>query len=107
MRSTWSLAEGDATHLLRTPLLPYAANGAGDLMAALFLFHRLARGDTAQALAAATSSVFGVLRRTAAAGAAEMLLIAAQDELVSPEQRFVPCGAEPGAVRSGRWRRAR
>jgi pyridoxine kinase len=83
-------AEGDATHLLRTPRLPYAANGAGDLMAALFLFHRLARGDTAQALAAATSSVFGVLRRTAAAGAAEMLLIAAQDEFVSPEQRFVP-----------------
>ena len=61
-------AEGDAMHLLRTPRLPYAANGAGDLMAALFLFHRLARGDTAQALAAATSSVFGVLRRTAAEG---------------------------------------
>jgi pyridoxine kinase len=84
------VAEGEAMHRLRTSRLPHAANGAGDLIAALFLFHRLASGDAAKALAAATSSVFGILERTAAAGSAELLLVAAQEELVNPTRRLVP-----------------
>jgi pyridoxine kinase len=77
-------------HLVRTPRLDTPANGAGDLIAALFFFHLLRSGSAAEALAAATSSVFGLLRRTRDAGAGEMALIAAQEELVTPSQRFVP-----------------
>ena len=77
-------------HLVRTPLLALPAHGAGDLAAALFFFHYLRSHDAAAALVAATSSVFGLLRRTRDAGAAETMLIAAQEELVAPSQRFAP-----------------
>jgi pyridoxine kinase len=73
---------------VRTPLLPIAANGAGDLMAALFFAHYLRTASAAQALARATASVFGVLSRTAAAGSGEILLVEAQDELVAPSMAF-------------------
>ena len=73
---------------LRTPRLKLAANGAGDAIAALFFYHYLRSGDVALALAQAASSVFGLLRRTAAAGSRELLLIAAQDEIVAPTERF-------------------
>jgi pyridoxine kinase len=75
---------------VRTPRLAVAANGAGDLIAALFLFHYLRGGDLAAALGTATSSVYGVLRSTLAASASEIALIAAQEELVSPSERFTP-----------------
>ncbi len=74
--------------LLRTPLLPIAANGAGDALAALFLFHRLATGDSGAALAAAGSAIQGVLRRTLAVGTRELALVAAQEEIVAPSVRF-------------------
>jgi pyridoxine kinase len=77
-------------HLVRTPRLDTPANGAGDLIAALFFFHWLRRHDAADALAAATSSVFSLLRRTQEAGATEMVLIDAQEELVAPSWRFEP-----------------
>jgi pyridoxine kinase len=77
-------------YLVRTPLLATPANGAGDLIAALFFFHYLRSGSVADALAAATSSVFGLLRRTRDAGASETILIAAQDELTTPSERFAP-----------------
>ena len=83
-------SDAGGRHLLRTPLLATPANGAGDLIAALFFFHYLRSGAAADALAAATSSVFGLLRRTREAGAAEIALIAAQDELVEPSERFAP-----------------
>jgi pyridoxine kinase len=83
-------SDGAAKYLVRTPRLATAGNGAGDLIAALFLFHDLRSGSVAEALARATSSVFGILRRTAAAGATELALIAAQDELVNPSEMFVP-----------------
>jgi len=77
-------------HLVRTPRLATPANGAGDLIAALFFFHYLRSGSAANALADATSSVFGLLRRTRDAGTSEIALIAAQDELVAPSERFAP-----------------
>ena len=77
-------AEGGAFHLLRTPRLPVRVNGAGDTIAALFLFHRLRGGNVVQALEAAGSSVYGLLRRTAEAGSREILTVGAQDEFVSP-----------------------
>jgi pyridoxine kinase len=83
-------AEAGAFHLLRTPLLPLSVNGAGDALAALFLWHRLTTGSAAAALAAAGSSIHGLLRRTAEAGAREIQLVAAQDEFVSPSVAYVP-----------------
>jgi pyridoxine kinase len=75
--------------LLRTPQLPIVAHGAGDVVAALFLAHHLSTGSAADAMSRAASSIFGVLNRTAEAGASEMLLVDAQNELVQPSQMFV------------------
>jgi pyridoxine kinase len=81
-------AEGGALHRLRTPLHPLSINGAGDAIAALFLFHRLATGSAARALELAGSAIHGVLRRTAEAGAREILTVAAQEEFVRPSAMF-------------------
>jgi pyridoxine kinase len=81
-------AEAGAFHLLRTPLLPLAANGAGDAIAALFLFHRLASGSARVALEMAGSSIHGLLARTAEAGSRELLTVQAQDEFVAPRLMF-------------------
>jgi pyridoxine kinase len=83
-------SDAAAQYLVRTPRLATAGNGAGDLIAALFLYHYLRSGSVAEALARATSSVFGLLRRTLAANASELALITAQDELVAPSQLFQP-----------------
>jgi pyridoxine kinase len=85
-------AEAGAFHRLRTPLLPIALDGPGDVMAALYLFHRLTTGSVAAALSAAGSSMHGLLRRTVAAGARELLTVAAQEEFVRPTVAYV---AEP------------
>jgi pyridoxine kinase len=82
------VAEDGAFHLLRTPRLPVAVNGAGDAIAALFLYHRLRTGGAVAALEAAGSSVHGLLRRTAEAGAREIQMVAAQQEFVAPTQMF-------------------
>ena len=66
--------------------LPFSPNGAGDLIAALFLGNYLKSGDTATALASAAAAVQAVLRATIAAGAAELALVAALDELSSPRE---------------------
>jgi pyridoxine kinase len=81
-------AEGDAFHLLRTPKLDMQPNGAGDAIAALFLFHRLATGSARTALERAGSSIHGLLSRTAAAGSRELLVVQAQQEFVAPSVQF-------------------
>ncbi len=73
---------------LRTPLLPIQANGAGDAVAALFLFHMLRTRDPHAALEAAGSAIHGLLRRTAEAGSRELLTVAAQEEFVRPRDWF-------------------
>ncbi|WP_428392703.1 pyridoxal kinase PdxY [Lichenicoccus sp.] len=80
------------TYLLRTPTLAFAPDGAGDLIAALFLFHVLTSRDLRAALEAAASATWGVLEHTLRAGARELCLVAAQQQLVTPTRRFV---AEP------------
>ena len=82
--------EAGSFHLLRTPRLPVSVNGAGDAIAALFLFHWLRSGSAVAALQAAGSSVWGLLRRTAEAGSREILTVAAQEEFVTPGQVFMP-----------------
>ena len=86
-------AEGGDFHLLRTPALDLQVNGAGDAIAALFLYHRLSTGSVAEAAGRAASSIWGLLRRTAEAGSREILTVAAQDEFVAPSRVFAtnPC----------------
>ena len=74
--------------LLRTPRLAFGGNGAGDAMAALFLYHLLQSGSPAVALENAASSVHGLVRRTVEAGSRELLTVAAQQEFVNPEVAF-------------------
>ena len=81
-------SDASGCYRLRTPKLAISADGAGDVIAALFFFHLLARGSAAEALSAAASSVFGLLKCTAEAGAREMLLVAAQKEIVRPSRMF-------------------
>ncbi|MGD0184998.1 MAG: pyridoxal kinase PdxY [Roseiarcus sp.] len=82
--------EGAEFWRLRTPKLPIAVNGAGDLTAALFFFHWLRSGSAAEALAEAASSVYGVVAATAKAGGRELEIVAAQEELVRPTRLFRP-----------------
>jgi pyridoxine kinase len=73
---------------VRTPRLPIVVNGAGDAIAAVFFLHYLTTGSAAKALSFAASSIFAVIKKTAAAGSREILLIDAQEELVAPSQIF-------------------
>ena len=70
----------------RTPRLPIAVNGAGDLFAALFFHHRLESGSTPAALSRAVSSVLGVVAATLRAGRRELALVDAQEEFLHPSQ---------------------
>jgi pyridoxine kinase len=80
-------AEGQLFRV-RTPRLAIAVNGAGDCIAALFLVHYARTGSAAAALEAAAASVYGLLKRTAAAGSREILTVAAQEEYVTPGETF-------------------
>ena len=73
---------------LRTPNLPIAINGAGDVFAALFFHHWLEARQTPEALSRAASAVHAVVKATLAAGSRELSLIVAQDELTRPSQLF-------------------
>ncbi len=75
-------------YLLRTPKLQFVANGAGDLIAALFFAHYLRQGSAREALACAGSSVFGIMQKSLEAGADEIQVVTAQDEIIKPSRRF-------------------
>nr|WP_321985139.1 pyridoxal kinase PdxY [uncultured Lichenicoccus sp.] len=93
----------DTAWLLQTPRHAISVNGAGDLIAALFLFHVLAqtaaphaapdhpaqcRPGLRHALELAGSATWAVLGRTVADGARELSLVACQDAIVRPPRRF-------------------
>ncbi|MGY1633564.1 pyridoxal kinase PdxY [Geodermatophilus sp. SYSU D01186] len=81
-------SEGGRHFRVRTPRLDVAVNGAGDAIAALFLAHWLDTRDAGQALGRAAASVYGLLKRTEDAGSREILLVAAQEEYVTPSRTF-------------------
>jgi len=81
-------SQGGRHWRVRTPKLALTVNGAGDATAALFLAHWLTDRSAAAALSAATASVWGLLAATEAAGSREILLVAAQEELVRPSRTF-------------------
>ena len=83
-------ADDHGMQAVRVPALAVAASGAGDMMAALFLFHLLRSGRAGAAMAAAAAAVHAVLTVTAAQGGRDLLLVAAQDCLVSPPRVFDP-----------------
>ncbi|HVL71829.1 MAG TPA: pyridoxal kinase PdxY [Beijerinckiaceae bacterium] len=80
--------EGGRFWRVRTPRLSLSVNGAGDAIAALFFVHYARTGSAAAAAGEAAASIHGLLRRTAEAGSREILTVAAQDEFVTPSQRF-------------------
>ena len=84
-------ADDHGMHSVRVPALAVAASGAGDMMAALFLFHLLRTGRAGAAMAAAASAVHAILTVTAAQGGRDLLLIAGQESLVSPGRLFQAC----------------
>jgi pyridoxine kinase len=75
---------------VRTPKLPIAVNGAGDLFAALFSHHWLEERSGAEALSRAASSVFGVVAATLASSSRELAIVEAQREFIAPSQLFPP-----------------
>jgi pyridoxine kinase len=82
--------DGHGAWLVTAPRLDLHPNGAGDVVAALFLAHILRTGDTAAALAAAASAIHAVLTATVIADDGELALVAAQDALGAPLDLFVP-----------------
>jgi len=73
---------------VRTPLLPFKANGSGDVTAALFAAHHTATGDPALALERTVSSVFDLIEATYRSGERELQIVAAQDVFAHPRMQF-------------------
>ena len=69
-------------------MLPISVNGTGDVTSALFLAHCLRTGEPSVALARTGASVYAVLEETDRAKTREIQLIAAQDSIASPPDRF-------------------
>jgi pyridoxine kinase len=83
------VSENDAVWRLRTPKAPISVNGAGDIIAALFLAHWLRKRSAAEAIALAASSVYGLIEATAKTGSRELEIVAAQEEFIRPSRLFV------------------
>lgn len=78
----------DSAWLVETPLLGREFTGSGDLTTAMFLTHWLKTGDLAEALSRTASIVFSILEETTSAGERELLLVAAQENVVTPKHTF-------------------
>ncbi|WP_332683572.1 pyridoxal kinase PdxY [Bosea sp. (in: a-proteobacteria)] len=83
-------ADAQGSFRVRTPKIDLSVSGAGDAVAALFYVHYLREGSAAAALAKASASIYGLLKRTKEAGSREILTVAAQDEFVTPSHQFAP-----------------
>ncbi|MDP9487501.1 MAG: pyridoxal kinase PdxY [Actinomycetota bacterium] len=81
-------ASAEGAWIVETPLLPLSVNGAGDVTSALFLAHLLRGAHPEEALSMTASAVYGVLEETHRAHAREIRLIAAQDAIADPPDRF-------------------
>jgi len=81
-------SDGGGCWRIRTPRLAVPANGAGDLIAALFLARYLTNRSVPEALSLAAAAVFGVLSAQQRMGTRELPLVLAQDQLVEPDHSF-------------------
>ncbi len=82
------IVSGQGAWSVSTPLLPRTFTGAGDLTAATFLAGYLRTHDVVAALEQTAAVVHGVLQITVDSGDPELQLVAAQDEIAAPSQRF-------------------
>jgi pyridoxine kinase len=73
--------------LVTTPMLDLVVRGGGDTTAALFLAHTLTSGPRV-ALSRTAATMYAVLEATVAAGSEEMLLVAEQEAIACPDERF-------------------
>ena len=78
---------GDGSWIVTTPMLPMTVRGGGDVTAAVFLAHYLTDGPRL-ALSRTAASMYAVLERTHASGSEEMLLVAEQDAIANPDEKF-------------------
>ncbi|MBY5991339.1 pyridoxal kinase PdxY [Ferrimonas balearica] len=80
----------DEAWLVRTPLLtfPTPMNGSGDATTALFLAKFLQTGQLKEALEHVAGAMYALFALTHRQQSRELLLVASQDQLVAPEQRF-------------------
>ncbi|WP_337059752.1 pyridoxal kinase PdxY [Kineococcus sp. G2] len=83
------LATDDAgSWIVRTPRLPFKANGSGDVTAALFAAHYRSTGEAATALERTASSVFDLIELTYRSGERELQIVRAQDSFANPKMQF-------------------
>lgn len=80
---------GDEGWLIRTPRLPFKANGSGDVTAALFASHFVSGKSLREALELTTASIFELLQNTLNSGQRELQLIESQNSYVAPQRTFV------------------
>ncbi len=78
----------DGAWIVATPRLPLNVNGSGDITAALFLAHWLRSGSPGTALGRTAATVFAVMEETHRAGKREIQIVAAQDAIANPPDRF-------------------
>lgn len=78
----------DGAWIVQTPLLPFKANGSGDVTAALFSSAYVQTGDPALALATTTASIYELLEDTMNSGKRELQLIESQEAYVNPKYSF-------------------
>jgi pyridoxine kinase len=83
-------SDGNGIHRVRTPELPLGTGmaGSGDVTAAIFLSRYLETRSVRETLELTAGSIFGVMDATFRANSLELLLVAAQDELVKPSHAF-------------------
>lgn len=78
----------DEAWIIKTPRLPFKANGSGDVTAALFSAHLVSGKSLKESLELATASIFELLENTLRAGTRELQLIESQDAYVAPKHHF-------------------
>ena len=74
--------------IVQTPLLPFKANGSGDVTAALFAAHYGEARDAKLALERTASSVFDLVELTYRSGQRELQLVEAQEFYANPRMQF-------------------
>jgi len=80
--------EGDEAWVVETPRLDLRAKGTGDAFAALLLGNFIKTRKAKKALSQACATLYGVINATVEADGEELLLIAAQDEIITPTRLF-------------------
>lgn len=78
----------DGARQVTTPRLERTFTGSGDLTAALFLASVLGGAEPHDAMGRTADVVYSLLRATTDAGSGELLLVAAQQQLVAPDYHF-------------------